>query len=155
MSIRNAKDFWAGIMFAFLGVFFIVFAQENEMGTAARMGPAYFPTLLGGILVLLGLYIALLGLLIQPVNNDGKVDKFHWDILGWILGAVFVFTLLLQPLGLMLSLAVMIVISLLAERKLFFKETLALIVVLDFIAWAAFVYGIGMIVPVWPSIFYQ
>ena len=47
--------------------------------------------------------------------------------------------------------AYMIVLSLLAERKLYLKETVALIVVLDFIAWAAFVYGIGMIVPVWPS----
>ena len=51
----------------------------------------------------------------------------------------------------MVSLAVMIILSLLAERKLYLKETVALIVVLDFIAWAAFVYGIGMIVPVWPS----
>ena len=50
----------------------------------------------------------------------------------------------------MVSLAVMIVLSLLAERKLYLKETVALI--LDFIAWAAFVYGIGMIVPVWPSL---
>ncbi len=154
MTIKNAKNFWAGIMFAALGVFFIVFAQENEMGTTAHMGPAYFPTLLGGILAIMGVYIAILGLLLQPVNNDGKVDAFHWDVLGWILGAVFVFTLLLKPLGLMLSLAVMIVISLLAERKLFLKETIALIVVLDFIAWAAFVYGIGMIVPVWPAFFY-
>ena len=56
-----------------------------------------------------------------------------------------------EPLALMVSLAVMIILSLLAERKLYLKETIALIVVLDFIAWAAFVYGIGMIVPVWPS----
>ncbi len=60
MTIKNAKNFWAGIMFAALGVFFIVFAQENEMGTAAHMRPAYFPTLLGGILAIMGVYIAIL-----------------------------------------------------------------------------------------------
>lgn len=151
MKVKNAKDFWAGIMFAVLGVFFIVFAQENEMGSSAHMGPAFFPTLLGGLLSAIGLYIALLGLMFRPTLSDGKIEAFHWDILGWILGSVFVFTLLLKPLGLMVSLAVMIVLSLLAERKLYLKETVALIVVLDFIAWAAFVYGIGMIVPVWPS----
>lgn len=154
MTVKNAKDFWAGLMFAFLGVFFIVFAQENDMGTAAHMGPAFFPTLLGSLLTIIGLYIALLGLLFQPVGNDGKIESFHWDILGWILGSVFIFTLLLKPLGLMASLAVMIVISLLAEKKLFFKETLTLVLVLDFIAWAAFVYGIEMTVPVWPAFVY-
>ena len=55
MKVKNAKDFWAGIMFAALGVFFIVFAQENEMGSAAHMGPAFFPTLLGGLLSVIGL----------------------------------------------------------------------------------------------------
>ncbi|HBN73994.1 MAG TPA: tricarboxylate transporter [Sutterella sp.] len=154
MRIRNAKDFWAGIMFAALGAFFIVFAQENDMGSAAHMGPAFFPTLLGALLAVIGLYIAVLGPLFQPTLSDGRVEPFHWDILSWILGSVFVFTLLLKPLGLMVSLAVMIVLSLLAERKLHLKETIALIVVLDFIAWAAFVYGIGMIVPVWPSFLY-
>jgi len=151
MSIRNAKDFWAGILFALIGVFFVVFAQENVMGTAARMGPAYFPTLLGSLLIVFGLVIALGGVLFAPEKGDGQVERFHWDILGWILGSVFVFSVLLKPLGLMLSLAAMIVLALLAERKLRLKETVVLIVVLDAIAWLAFVYGIGMIVPVWPS----
>ena len=49
MSLRNAKDFWAGILFAVTGVLAIVTVQEHSLGSAARMGPAYFPTLLGGI----------------------------------------------------------------------------------------------------------
>jgi hypothetical protein len=55
MQIRNSKDFWAGLMFLAFGIFFAVYgAIHYQMGTAVRMGPAYFPTLLGGLLTILG-----------------------------------------------------------------------------------------------------
>jgi hypothetical protein len=55
MQIKKPRDFWAGLMFVGLGVFFAVWAVTHyQMGTAVRMGPAYFPTLLGGLLTLLG-----------------------------------------------------------------------------------------------------
>jgi hypothetical protein len=55
MQIKNAKDFWAGLMFLAFGIFFAVYGGIHyQMGTAVRMGPAYFPTLLGGLLTLLG-----------------------------------------------------------------------------------------------------
>jgi len=61
MQIRDAKDFWSGVMFAAFGVFFVVFARQYDMGTAARMGPAFFPTMLGGLLLLLGAVVAIRG----------------------------------------------------------------------------------------------
>ena len=57
MKINNGKDFWAGIMFVGTGVFFMIASRAFPMGTSVRMGPAYFPTVLGGILVVLGLII--------------------------------------------------------------------------------------------------
>lgn len=62
MQIKNYRDFWAGILFMAFGLAFIVFSREYTMGTAAKMGPAYFPTLLGGLLTLLGAVISFLGL---------------------------------------------------------------------------------------------
>ena len=53
MKIKNEKDFWSGVMFLAFGLGFVVFARKYDMGTAARMGPAYFPTMLGGVLLLL------------------------------------------------------------------------------------------------------
>ena len=50
--IRDQRDFWSGIMFAVFGVGFVVFAREYDMGTAQRMGPAFFPTVLGALLAL-------------------------------------------------------------------------------------------------------
>ena len=155
MSIGNRKDFWSGILFALLGVFFIYFAQEHELGQASRMGPAYFPTLLGILLTASGCIVALIAFFkkaaVSETGEDtGEIQKFHWDILCLILGSILAFGLLLNTLGLVFSLAAMILISGLASREFRFKETLAIIVVLNVIACLVFVYGVGMLIPVWP-----
>jgi len=54
MQVRNGKDFWAGLMFTGFGLGFMLVAQNYPMGSAVRMGPAYFPTVLGGMLAVLG-----------------------------------------------------------------------------------------------------
>ncbi|MBE0614825.1 MAG: tripartite tricarboxylate transporter TctB family protein [Burkholderiales bacterium] len=54
MKVRNGKDFWAGLMFAGFGISFTLIAFNYPMGTAARMGPAYFPVIVGGLLAILG-----------------------------------------------------------------------------------------------------
>jgi len=75
MIIRNPKDFWAGLMFLAFGLAFIIFAAGTpafldpvlgslrapgyQMGSAVRMGPAYFPVLLGGLMAALGAIILL------------------------------------------------------------------------------------------------
>ena len=57
MQIKNGKDFWAGIIYIGFGVAFVLVARNYAMGSALRMGPAYFPTWLGGLLVLLGVIV--------------------------------------------------------------------------------------------------
>lgn len=57
MRIKNGKDFWAGLMFISFGLGFMVVARNYSMGTAVRMGPAYFPTILGGFMAVLGLMV--------------------------------------------------------------------------------------------------
>src|SRR3954470_23710716 len=60
MKIKSPKDLWAGLMFVGFGLFFVVWAWTHyQMGSAVRMGPAYFPTLLGGLLVFLGALVLL------------------------------------------------------------------------------------------------
>src|SRR5262249_51599247 len=54
MRVTNGKDFWAGLMFISFGLGFMYVSGNYPMGTAVRMGPAYFPTVLGGILAVLG-----------------------------------------------------------------------------------------------------
>ena len=78
MKIKSQKDFWAGLMFLAFGVFFAVYgAIHYQMGTAVRMGPAYFPTLLGGLLTVLGAIVLLQSL----ATGDGQKLGLPFNII--------------------------------------------------------------------------
>ena len=53
-SIHNPKDFWSGALFIAIGIATIVLGSRYTLGTAARMGPGYFPRILGILLIALG-----------------------------------------------------------------------------------------------------
>jgi len=73
MQIKNAKDFWAGLMFIATGLFFSIWgATFYQMGTAVRMGPAYFPVVLGMLQTALGVII-----LIQSLAGRGGVQTLR------------------------------------------------------------------------------
>ncbi len=149
MKINDAKDFWSGVMFAAFGVFFIFFARHYDMGTAARMGPAFFPTMLGALLLLLGIVIAVKGVVAK--TSDGKVDRFHFKPLLLVLGAVVAFGLLLQPAGLIGALAALVIISSLGGDEFRLRDVLLLTVALAVLVLIVFIYALGMTVPVLPS----
>jgi hypothetical protein len=149
MKIGDAKEFWSGVMFAVFGLFFVVFARQYDMGTAARMGPAFFPTMLGGLLLLLGIGIALRGILAD--TQDGKVARFHFKPLLFVLGSVVAFGLLLRPAGLLVALAALVVISSLGSDEFRLRDVLLLTVGLGILVLAVFIYGLGMTVPVLPA----
>jgi hypothetical protein len=149
MQIRDAKDFWSGVMFAAFGALFIFFAREYDMGSAARMGPAYFPTVLGGLLLLLGIVVAIRGLTAR--TNDGRVEPFHFRPLLLVLGAVVAFGLLLRPAGLVVALAALVAISSLGSHEFRLRDVLLLTVGLAILVVIVFIYGLGMTVPVLPA----
>jgi uncharacterized membrane protein HdeD (DUF308 family) len=149
VQIRNQKDFWSGVMFAVVGVGFAAFAQEYEMGTGQRMGPAFFPTVLGILLAVLGVIIGLQGLTAE--GHEGKIEKFHFDIIGWILGAIVVFGLLLRPAGLVVALLALILISAYASHEFKLKDTVILTVGLIVLVLAVFIWGLKLTIPVLPA----
>jgi len=93
MKITNGKDFWAGLMFIAFGVAFMWVAQNYAMGTSVRMGPAYFPTVLGGLLAVLGA-VVLFRAFVSKIENPLAVFPFKlWRIVaGLALGAVAYYT---------------------------------------------------------------
>lgn len=152
MRIKNERDFWAGILFAACGLFFIITAQENELGSAARMGPAYFPTLLAGCLTALGLFCSVKGLFSTGGAQDGgRVGRFHFGLMILILGAIALFCVLLPFAGFVAAMTVMIAVCSLASGEFRAKEVIALIVVLCGLCWVIFVYLLGMTIPVFPE----
>jgi hypothetical protein len=75
MKIKSPKDFWAALMFISSGLFFAIWAAVNyQMGTAVRMGPAYFPAALGALLVVLGAIILAQSLLLRAGGGAAKLQ---------------------------------------------------------------------------------
>ena len=148
MKLKNAKDFWSGVMFVAFGIAFVGFARQYDMGTAARMGPAYFPTVLGALLILLGAYISFKGFSVAA--DDGQVDKFHFRPLLWVLGAVVAFGLLLRLGGLLVALAALIIISSMGSGEFKWKEVIPLTIGLSVLVLAVFIWGLGLTIPVLP-----
>ncbi|WP_125026370.1 tripartite tricarboxylate transporter TctB family protein [Ralstonia solanacearum] len=136
--IRSHQDFASGILFIITGATFAILARGYRMGTASNMGPGYFPFWLGVVLVLL----------------EGVADRIpRWDIktLLWILGSVVLFGLLLQPLGLVLSLVVLVLVSSMASHAFTWKGAIGTAIVMVLLSLAAFVYGLKLQFPVWPA----
>ncbi len=147
MKIRAPRDFWAGLMFIAFGLGFALVAQNYQMGTSVRMGPAYFPTYLGGILAVIGI-----GILIESFFAKGDpVPKFYFRPLILIVLSVVLFGILLKPLGLVLSLAVLVGLGAFGGFEFKLKEVVILYVVLAIFSVLVFVKGLGLPIPVWPG----
>jgi hypothetical protein len=111
---RALKDILAGLAFVAFGLAFAVSATAYEIGTTVRMGPGYFPVVLGGLLVLLGGVIVAKGFL---DGEGGAIGAISWRALVLIVGAVLFFGLTVRGLGLVPSIFVAALLSAFASRR--------------------------------------
>lgn len=149
MQLRNRQDFWSGMMFIILGLGFSWQACSYQMGTAARMGPGYFPFWLGLVLALLGA-IVLIGSLSKKATET-HVDRFDWRIVFLVIGSVVVYALVLKLLGVYISVFLLVVLSSLASHEFSLKVAVANGIFLVVFTYLAFIKGLGLIFPLWPS----
>lgn len=148
MKIRNQKDFYAGLMFVFVGLMFAFIAPDYGMGTPAKMGAGYFPFWLGLVLAGIGIVVALNGM--GPKASEEKLAKWDWKSVLWVTGSVVLFAASLPYMGLIVSLVVLIFISAMASHEFHWKGTVVSAVILNVIAYVAFVWGLKLQFPVWP-----
>ena len=149
MQVKNKQDFWSGVMFILVGIGVAFKATSYSMGTAARMGPGYFPFWLGAIMAFLGLIILLTS--IRPKALVTVVDKFDFRILAIIVGAIVLFALVLRPLGLILAIFLLVMISSQASHEHNWKVSVANAVFLTLLCWLSFVKGLKLVFPIWPA----
>lgn len=142
--IRHPKDFWAGIIFIFFGLAAVVIGQDYQMGTAGRMGPAYFPTILGGLLALIGVASVVRSLL----RPGEAIGTFHLKSLLLILVAVVLFGVLMRGAGLAPAIVVLVVLSAYASPS--FKLGHSLLIAVGLAAFSAllFVKLLGLPMPI-------
>jgi len=146
VRIRNPKDFWAGVLFALVGAAAIVLGSRYNLGTAARMGPGYFPRILGMLLIALGGAIALRGL-----RTDGAaMPGWRWWSTLVVLGSVVLFGLIVNRAGLAFSTVILIVLASSASSEFRWKEALISGVFLAALAVGVFIIGLKLQLPIWP-----
>lgn len=199
MHIKNGKDFWAGLMFVGAGLSFMLVSQNYPMGSAVRMGPAYFPTVLGGMLAVLGgmvffrafvskfehplkvftfrpqLFVAsiLLGgatyfyFAESQLKDAPMLQMLQFALVGLalflfigafgprsmflILLSVVIFGYALKPLGLVLAVALLIVLSALGGHDFRKKEIVILTIGMALFSVFVFVKGLGLPFNLWPG----
>jgi len=148
MVVRNHKDFWAGALFLGTGILFMLLSQDYKLGTAAKMGPGYFPTLLGGLMAILGAMI-----LVSSVRRSTpaeKISRIDFKSLLLVLAAVAIYALTLPTLGFIVSLTLLVFVSSLASHEFDLKVSAISTVVLLAGSWLVFVKGLELQFPFLP-----
>ena len=150
MRIKSPKDFWAGLMFIAFGLAAMVIALKNyQFGTSVRMGPGYFPAVLGGLLVALGAMVSFGSLAIE----GPRVPKFNSRPLLLVLAACVAYGYLIKPAGLVIATIALVVVSALGGHEFKWKEVSILALVLIVFSVLVFVKGLTLPFPLWPEVF--
>jgi hypothetical protein len=142
--IRNPRDFWSGVMFLALGLAAVIIARDYAMGSAGRMGPGYFPTALGWILV--GIGAICVG---RSFFTKGEaLEKFAFKELFLVLISVLLFGAIVRGAGLVVAIPLLILISAYASKKFGWIAAIALAIGLTVFCVLLFVKALGLPMPI-------
>ena len=158
MKLASQRDFLSGLMFATVGMAFAIEATGYEVGTSDRMGPGYFPLMLGVMLGLLGTAITVKSITMGGPDGD-PVGAIAWRPLLCVLGGNLAFGALLVGLpsmglpamGLIVAIYALVLVSGLGGQDFKVKEALILATVLAVGSYFAFVVALKLQFPVWPA----
>ena len=158
MRIKSQKDFFSGLLFIVVGVAFAWGATSYKVGDAARMGPGYFPLMLGILLAILGLVVTFNALIVETEDGD-KIGSIAWKPLFFIILANLTFGVLLGGLlsinlpymGLTAAIIALTFIAALAGDEFKFKEVAVLAVTLAVTCYLTFIVALKLQFPAWPA----
>lgn len=158
MKIKSQKDFFSGLLFMAVGVSFAWGATNYTVGTGARMGPGYFPLVLGVLMAILGTAITFNALAVETEDGD-KIGSWAVKPLFFIIAANLVFGLMLGGLpsykipamGLIAGIYALTFIASFAGEGFKLKEVAVLATVLAIMSYLAFIVLLKLQFPVWPT----
>jgi len=151
LKLKSQKDFWSGLMFIVAGIAFAWGATAYNFGSAARPGPGYFPFGLGIILAILGAIVLLKSLTVDTPDGD-PVEKFAWRPIIVITLSLVVFGFALPKLGMIISLPLLVFMASFAGDEFHPVEVAINAAVLTVGSWLIFIKGLGLTIPLWPTI---
>ena len=141
--IRSTKDFWSGALYIFFGAMALIVSRDYGMGTALRMGPAYFPSLLGALLILVGAISVIRSFIIQGT----PIGDFALTQLAIVVGSVILFGALVRGLGLAIALPLLAVGSAYASSRFRWTASILMAAGLTVFCILVFLKGLGVPLP--------
>ena len=147
MQIRDKRNFLGGLLLIGFGLGALLIARTYKMGTAFRMGPGYFPSMLASLLIVIGMIVSYLAFR----SGEAKLPKVAWRPLFMVSAAVALFGLMINGAGLLLGTFVMVVVSRLARPGYPWIETVILGVALSVFSGVLFYYGLSIQMPLLPT----
>lgn len=144
MTIRSYADFFAGLLFLGIGLIFLVAGSNYDLGTPLRMGPGFFPLVLAGALIIIGIVTGLRAF-ISPGEPIGQMAVRGLALV--TLSAVL-FGFLIERAGLLIAVAVITIVSAFASERFVLGRTLIMAAVLASFCAIIFVYALGLQIPI-------
>jgi putative tricarboxylic transport membrane protein len=144
--IPGAQDFFAGLLFAGFGVLALYLGRDYPIGSAMRMGPGYFPMVLGAILTVLGLLILVKGLVVR----GPAMGRFALLPAFLILLSVALFAITVERAGILVAVALVTIVGALPSGAFRWREVIPLLVVMAALAVGLFTKGLGLPFKVFP-----
>jgi putative tricarboxylic transport membrane protein len=148
---RNAKDFWTGVIYVAVGGTAIVLSKDYGMGTAVKMGPAYFPAILSALLIVIGS----ISVVRSFVKAGTPVGTVAWKGLVLITVSTLLFGVIVRGAGLAVALPLLVVISAFASTRFHWKYALALAVGVTLFCILVFQVALGVPLPILGSWFVE
>ncbi len=146
---RNAKDFWTGWIYILVGSGALIISQDYDMGTAVKMGPAYFPTLLSGLLMAIGIISVLRSFL----KSGSPIGVVAWKGIVLILASTLLFGVIVRGAGVLIALPLLVIVSASASSRFSWKTSLAEAVGITVFCIVVFLKGLGVPLPILGSWF--
>jgi len=143
---RDRHDLWGGGILAAVGLAVAVYSLGHyDFGSLRRMGPGFFPTVLGGVLAVLGVMVA-----VPAARRAGEARPLSAPEFATVIAAIVLFGLLLDRLGIIVTTALTVLVATIPAPRSGIGWRLLLAAVLTALTWAVFGLGLDMPLPAWP-----
>ena len=142
-SMANNRDFWAGVFLIAIGAAAMLMARDYAFGTALRMGPGYFPNVLGGMLIVFGIYLVAAGL------RSGEAIAGPWSLRALVVvpASLALFGALVDRAGFIAAMLVLMFGSATATTEFRLVEALLFSVLVTALCAVIFVWALGLPYP--------
>jgi hypothetical protein len=145
LRVKKPEDLGAGILFILFGIAGLWFGKDYAVGTAARMGPGYFPMLLSWLLIAFGAFIAARAFVIQ----GPKIEPFRWRSILLVFAAIASYALTIQRLGLAVAAFLVVAVAAPALKQNRWWVIAALGLFMAAFCVGVFIFGLHQPLPLW------